>query len=85
MCIHKCVYINDRLSLKPWMPYNESGFEGTLEPYMVISENFIKVPGWDERTPPNKNNNKNNNNNNIYIYKLYIINYIQLYIAIYHM
>ena len=33
----------------------------TLKPYMVISENFIKVPGWDERTPPN-------NNNNIYIY-----------------
>ena len=30
------------------------GFEGTLEPYMVISENFIYVPGWDERTPPNK-------------------------------
>ena len=40
-----------------------SGLEGTLEPYMVISENFIKVPGWDERTPPKKNNN---NNNNIY-------------------
>ena len=33
---------------------------------MGISENFIKVPGWDERTPPNKititiviNNNNN--------------------------
>ena len=38
-------------------------FEGTLEPYMVIREIFIQVPGWDERTSPNKNNN-----NNIYIY-----------------
>ena len=47
------------------MPLHENGFEGTLEPYMVISENFILVPVWDERTPPNKNNN---NNNNIYIY-----------------
>ena len=25
-----------------------------LEPYMVISENFVYVPGWDKRTPPNK-------------------------------
>ena len=32
------------------MPY-ESGFEGTLEPYMVISENFIYVPGWDYQVP----------------------------------
>ena len=31
-----------------------SASNGTLEPYMVISENFIYVPGWDERTPPNK-------------------------------
>ena len=40
--------------------YHESRFEGTLEPYMVISENFILVLGWDERTPPNNNNNNNN-------------------------
>ena len=38
-----------------------------IEPYMVINENFIYVPGWDERNPPNDNNNKNNNI--WYIYK----------------
>ena len=37
---------------------------------MVISDNFIKVPGWDERTPPNNNNNNNKNIHTItcYIY-----------------
>ena len=29
----------------------------------LISEKFIYIPGWDERTPPNNNNNNNNNNN----------------------
>ena len=37
---------------------------------MVISENFIYVPGWDEMIPTNKNNNNNNN-----IYRPYIIGY----------
>ena len=35
------VYINYRLLLKPWMPYDERDFEVILEPYMVISENVI--------------------------------------------
>ena len=28
--LYNCVQINNRLSLKPLMPYHESGFEGTL-------------------------------------------------------
>ena len=27
--------------IKIMVPYHDSDFEGTLEPYMVISENFI--------------------------------------------
>ena len=46
LCLCLCVN-NDRLSLKPWMPQHESGFEDILEPYMVISENFILVLGCD--------------------------------------
>ena len=45
---------------------------------MVISENFIYVPGWDKRAPPNKNNN---NNKQIYKY-VYIYIYIDRYIFI---
>ena len=33
--------------------------EGTLEPYMVISEKLHLSSWLDERTPPNKNNNSN--------------------------
>ena len=39
---------------------------------MVISENFILVPRWDERTPPN-------NNKYIYIY-IYIYIYVYMYL-----
>ena len=35
---------------------------------MVISENFIQVPGWDERTPPNNNNNINIDSRNDILY-----------------
>ena len=50
------------------MHYHDSGIEGTLEPYMVISKTSSKFLKWDKWTPTNKNNN-----NNIYIY-IYIYN-----------
>ena len=31
--LYNCVYINNRLSLKPWIPLHENGFEGIFEPY----------------------------------------------------
>ena len=40
--LYNCVYINYRLSLKPWMPIHENGFEWKLKPYMVINETSSK-------------------------------------------
>ena len=55
------------------MPKHESSFEGTLEPYMVINENFIYVPGWDERTPKIKK---------ITIYDIYICRDVRMRAAL---
>ena len=39
--LYNCVYINDLLSLKPYINMIAASKEERIEPYMVISENVI--------------------------------------------
>ena len=62
VCVCLCVCVN-ALLMNVITSFDHKINMFALKPYMVISINFILVPRWDERTPPNKNNNNNNNNN----------------------